>query len=85
MTRGAAQRNPPQKCHHPLPSPANSRGRGHKSNARGEEQLSETAKRVLLLGFVLEWLGVFDQHAAGRLGMEKADHPGQALARHLID
>ena len=35
--------------------------------------------------FVFDWLRVLDQHAARRLGMEKADHPGQSRARLLID
>jgi hypothetical protein len=37
------------------------------------------------VGFVVERLSVLDQHAAGRLGMEKADHPGQTVARGQID
>src|SRR5579862_9590815 len=38
--------------------------------------------RLLLL---VERLRVFDQHAASGLGMEEADHAGQAVARFLID
>ena len=34
---------------------------------------------------LVERLRVFDQDAAGGLGMQKADHAGQAVARLLID
>src|ERR1700683_728484 len=37
------------------------------------------------LRLVFNRLRVLDQHAARRLGMQEANHPGEALARFLID
>jgi hypothetical protein len=46
---------------------------------------SSLLRFIGFVGFGLERLSVLDQHAAGRLGMEIADHPGQAVARFQID
>src|ERR1700736_2525771 len=39
----------------------------------------------MLFRLLGEWLRVFDQDAAGRLGMQETDHARQAVARLLID
>jgi hypothetical protein len=46
---------------------------------------SSLVRFIRSVRLVVERLRVLDQHAARRLGMKEADHPGQAMARRLID